>query len=132
MAILRGKLIFRKSFPDGIVPQSTDKGTSSFEDVLSERVLSITSIQDIDLAGGKVFSQDRFLILIGISHRGLGGDPLKQIEFEVEFGGFMVFIEPEGPDHFRQSGQKGTIKGDPCFFQFFKPWIYLLRKSLLS
>jgi hypothetical protein len=44
MAILRGKLIFRKSFPDGIVPQSTDKGTSGFEDVVQKGILSVSGI----------------------------------------------------------------------------------------
>jgi hypothetical protein len=62
----------------------------------------------------------------------MGGNSFEKVEFKMEFGGLMILIESEGPDHFGQSGQKGTIKGDQCFFQFFKPWIYLLRKSLLS
>jgi len=107
---------FIKGFPDGIVPQSTDKGTSGFEDVLEEGILSISGIHDIDLAGVKLFSEDGFFISIAIRERGLSRNTFKEIEFEVEFGGFVVLIEPEGPDHLGQSGQKGTIKGDQCFF----------------
>jgi len=79
--------------------------------------LSIAGVQDIDLSKGKFVSEDRFFIGISVVESNLGWNPFEQIEFEMDFGGFMIWVEPEAQSILGRAGRRDPSKATRIFLR---------------
>ena len=65
-------------------------------------------VQPAGLQGGT-----QLVVLGGITGRDASGygDALENVELQVELGGSVLVIDPQGPSHFRQGRQQAAIGG---------------------
>src|SRR5207244_8192495 len=90
---------FLNNLVDRVVADTADKARFRVDDVLKELVLGVAAVDGVEasrLQGGAEFF---LLIAIAVGDRGMTRDTPEDVEVQVEFGGAMFLVNPQGPGH---------------------------------
>src|SRR3954468_7497677 len=94
-----GERTFFDDLEDGIVADTADEARFGIDDVLKELVLGVAAVDDVEpvrLQGGAEFF---LFVAIAVGDRGITRDAPEDVKLQVELGGAMLLVDPQGPGH---------------------------------
>src|SRR5271157_4951283 len=94
------------------VLHTRNEGGTSVHDVLEELVFLVAAIDNVHTTRLEHLSQLLAFGAAAMRNRDVGRDAPEHIEVDVHFGGTMVVMHPQSPDHLGQSRQQAAVNSD--------------------